>query len=148
MRITDQNNTVLDNYDLTIIIEISIFRADYESADSLTIMEDIDMNENRFRELRNPRDANDAVNKRYMNKRIEYETKDLENKFTTVQTQITKIQQQIDGIKPFSSDQNMGNNQIINVGYPRNPEHNIEYENDVVTTNFSMIMLKLLTENT
>ena len=30
----------------------------------------------------------------------------------------------------------MGNNRIINVGHPRNPEHNIEYENDAVTAKF------------
>ena len=42
---------------------MSIFGADYESADLLEIMEDLDMNENRIRDLRNPRDANDAVNK-------------------------------------------------------------------------------------
>ena len=30
----------------------------------------------------------------------------------------------------------MGDNQIINVGHPRNPEHNIKYENDVVTAKF------------
>ena len=35
------------------------------------------MNENRIKELRNPQDAFDAVNKRYMNKRIQYKTKDL-----------------------------------------------------------------------
>ena len=112
---------------------MSIFGADYESADSLEIMEDLDMNENRIRDLRNPRDANDAVNKKYMNKRIEYKTKDLENKLTEIQTQITNIQQQLDGTKPFTSDLDMGNNRIINVGHPRNPEHKIEHENDAVT---------------
>ena len=61
---------------------MSIFGADYKSVDLLTVMEDIDMNENRIKELRNPWDAHDAVNKRYMNKRIEYKTKDLENKHT------------------------------------------------------------------
>ena len=65
---------------------MSIFGADYQSADSLEIKEDIDVNENRIKELRNPRDANDVFNKRYMNKRIEYKTKDLENKLTTIQT--------------------------------------------------------------
>ena len=39
---------------------MSIFGADYETADSLEIMEAIDMNENRIKELSNPRDANDA----------------------------------------------------------------------------------------
>ena len=115
---------------------MSIFGADYESADLLEIMEDLDMNENRIRDLRNPRDANDAVNKKNMNKRIEYKTKDLENKLTAIQTQITNIQQQLDGTKPFTSDLDMGNNRIINVDHPRNPEHNIEHENDAVTAKF------------
>ena len=53
------------------------------------------MKENRIRELRNPRDANDTVNKRFMNKRIEYKTKTLENKLTAIQTQITNIQQNL-----------------------------------------------------
>ena len=59
---------------------MSIFGADYEFVDLLEIMEDLDKNENRIRDLRNPRDAYDAVNKRYMNKRIEYKTKELEKK--------------------------------------------------------------------
>ena len=115
---------------------MSIFGADYEFVDLLEIMEDLDMNENRIRDLRNPRDAYDAVNKRYMNKRIEYKTKELEQKLTAIQTQITNIQQQLDGTKPFTSDLDMGNNLIINVGHPRNPEHNIGHENDVVTAKF------------
>ena len=115
---------------------MSIFGADYEFVDLLEIMEDLDMNENRIKDLRNPRDANDAVNKRYMNKRIEYKTKDLEQKLTAIQTQITNIQQQLDGTKPFTSDLDMGNNRIINFGHPRNPEHNIEHENDAVTAKF------------
>ena len=115
---------------------MSIFGADYEFVDLLEIMEDLDMNENRIKDLRNPRDANDAVNKRYMNKRIEYKTKHLENKLTAIQTQITNIQQQLDGTKPFTLNLDMGNNQIINVGHPRNPDHNIEHENDVVTAKF------------
>ena len=42
---------------------MSIFGADYEFVDLLEIMEDLNMNENRIRDLRNPRDAYDAVNK-------------------------------------------------------------------------------------
>ena len=114
---------------------MSIFGADYES-DLLERMEDFDMNENRNKDLRIPRDANDVVNKRYMNKRIEYKTKDLENKLIAIQTQITNIQQQLDGTKLFTSDLDMGNNRIINVGHPRNPEHNIKHENDAVTAKF------------
>ena len=114
---------------------MSIFGADYES-DLLEILEDLDMNENRIKDLRNPRDANDAVNKRYMNKRLEYKTKDLENKLTAIPTQTTNIQQQPDATKPFTSDLDMGNNQIINIGHPRNPEHNVKHENDAVTAKF------------
>ena len=68
-----------------------------------------------------------------MYKRIEYKTKNLENKLTAIETQITNIKQQPDCTKPFTSDLDMGNNQVKNVGHPRNPEHNIEHENDVVT---------------
>ena len=68
-----------------------------------------------------------------MNKRLEYKIKELENKLTAIQT---NIQQQLDDTKPFTSDLDMGNNRIINVGHPRNPEHNIEYENDAVTAKF------------
>ena len=39
---------------------MSTVGADYETADSLEIIEDIDMNENRIKELRNPPDANNA----------------------------------------------------------------------------------------
>ena len=46
---------------------MSIFGADYEFVDLLEIMEVLDINDNRIKDLRNPRDANDAVNKRYMN---------------------------------------------------------------------------------
>ena len=112
---------------------MNIFGADYESADSLEIMEDLDINENRIKDLRNPRDAYDAVNKRYMNKRIEYKTNDLGNKLTAIQTQVTNIEQQLDGTKPFTSDLDMGNNRIINVGHQRNPEHNIKHEDDAVS---------------
>ena len=105
---------------------MSIFGADYES-DLLEIIEDLDMNKNRIIDLGNPQGGNDAVNKKYLNKRLEYKTKELENKLTAI------IQQQLDDTKPFTSDLDVGNNRIINVGHPRNPEHNIEYENDAVT---------------
>ena len=58
------------------------------------------MNENRIKELRSPQDGNDAVNKRYMNKHIEFKTKDLENK-------INKSQQLLDGTKPMASKLDM-----------------------------------------
>ena len=71
--------------------------------------------------------------KKYLNKRLEYKTKELEKKLTAIQT---NIQQQLDDTKPFTSDLDMGNNRIINVGHPRNPDHNIEYENDAVIAKF------------
>ena len=111
---------------------MSIFGADYES-DLREIIEDLDMNKNRIIDLGHPQDDYDAVNKKYLNKRLEYKTKELENKLTAI---LTNIQQQLDDTKPFTSDLDMGNNRIINVGHPRNPEHNIEYENDAVTAKF------------
>ena len=111
---------------------MSIFGADYES-DLLEIIEDLDMNKNRIIDLGHPQGGYDAVNKKYLNKRLEYKTKELENKLTAIQT---NIQQQPVDTKPSSSDLDMGNNRIINVGHPRNPEHNIEYENDAVTAKF------------
>ena len=56
-----------------------------------------------------------------MNKRIEYKTKDLENKLTAIQTQITNIQQQLNGTKSFTSDLDMGNNRIIKHWPPKKP---------------------------
>ena len=126
---------------------MSIFGADYESADSLEIMEDLDMNENRIRDLRNPRDANDAVNKKYMNKRDEYKTRDLENNFTAIQTQITNMQQQFDGTKPFTSDLDMGNHRIINVGHPETQNIISSMRMMQSQPNFFMTMLKSLTKN-
>ena len=111
---------------------MSIFGADYES-DLLEIIEDLDMNKNRIIDLGHPQGGHDAVNKKYLNKRLEYKTKELENKLTAI---LTNIQQQLDDTKPFTSDLDMGNNRIINVGHPRNPEHIIEYENDAVTAKF------------
>ena len=83
MLITDTKITVLTikltNYNRS-LDTMRIFGTDYEPADLLIIIEDLDMNDNRIRELRNPRDAKDAISKLYMNKRIEYSTKDLEMK--------------------------------------------------------------------
>ena len=50
---------------------MSIFGADYKYRETLEITDDLDMNENRIKELKNSQDAFDAVNKRYMNKWIE-----------------------------------------------------------------------------
>ena len=50
---------------------MSIFGQSYDYEDDLfVITDDLDMNENRIKELRSPQDGNDAVNKRYMNKQI------------------------------------------------------------------------------
>ena len=37
----------------------------------------------------------------------------------------------------------MGNNQIINVAHPRNPEENSEHEHDVVTAKFMYDYIKI-----
>ena len=58
---------------------MSIFGQSHDDEDDLfVITDDLDMNENRIKELRSQQDGKEAVNKRYMNKRIEYKTKDLE----------------------------------------------------------------------
>ena len=48
------------------------------------------MDGHRITDLKNPADSNVAVNKRYMNKRIEYKTKDLENPITTLKSRTDK----------------------------------------------------------
>ena len=116
---------------------MSIFGQSYDYEDDLFVVtDDLDMNENRIKELRNPQDGNDAVNKRYMNKRIEYKTKDLENK-------INKLQQLLDGTKPMTSKLDMGKNKIINVAQPGNPEHDVKYENDIVTSKYLYEYVKI-----
>ena len=76
---------------------MSIFGQSYDyEDDQFVITDDLDMNENRIKELRSPQGGNDVVNKRYMNKRIEYKTKDLEKKFNT-------LQQLLDGTKPMKT---------------------------------------------
>ena len=67
---------------------MSIFGADYKYRETLEITDDLDMNENRIKELKNSQDAFDAVNKRYMNKRIEYKTKDLEDRLTSFKSNV------------------------------------------------------------
>ena len=96
------------------------------------------MNENRIEELRNPLNTNDAVSKGYMNKQIEYKTKDMEDR-------IQALQQLIDGNKSLSN-LDMGNNRTINAAHPRNPEDDSEYECDMVTVKFCMIISILLIE--
>ena len=45
---------------------MSIFGSVYDSGDLLVITDDLDMDGNRIKELRNPADAFDAANKRYV----------------------------------------------------------------------------------
>ena len=99
---------------------------------------DLDMNRNRIIDLRNPQDTRDAVDKKYLNKRIEFKTKDFEDKLTTLGTKIAAL----DGTKPFTSDLNMGNNRIINVVHPRNPESS-EHEHDVVSAKYMYVNIKI-----
>ena len=119
---------------------MSIFGQSYDYEDDIfVITDDFDMDENRIKELRSPQDKNDAVNKRYMNKGIEYKTKDLENK-------INKLQQLLDGTKPMTSKLDMGKNLIINVAHLGNPEHDVKYENDVVTAKYLYEYVKIADE--
>lgn len=70
---------------------MSLFGPDYDyEDDSFVISGDLDMDGNRIRDLRNPADSYDAVNKKYMNKRIEYKTKYLENELSTIKSSINK----------------------------------------------------------
>ena len=70
---------------------VSIFGSDYDYRDDLFIISgDLAMDGNIITDLKNPADSNDAVNERYMNKRIEYKTKDLKNTLTTLKSRIDK----------------------------------------------------------
>ena len=89
-----------------------------DNLNGFIISGDLDMDRNRIIDLRNPQDVLDAVNKKYLNKRIEFKTRDLENKLTTLETKVAAF----DGTQPFTSDLNMGNNRIINVAHPRDPK--------------------------
>ena len=51
-----------------------------DNVDVFIISGDLDMDRNRIIDLRNPQDALDAVNKKYLNRRIEFKTRDLEKK--------------------------------------------------------------------
>ena len=44
---------------------------------------------------------------------------------------------------PMSLNLDMGNNRIINAAHPRNPAHDAEYENDVVTAKFLYNYVKI-----
>lgn len=114
---------------------MSIFGSDYGSGDLLVISNDLDMNGNRIKELKNPNDAYDAVNKRYVNKRIDYKIKYLEDKIDTVDKQSS--------LGTMTSDLDMANYRIINVAHPRDPNENSVYERDVVTSKFLYDYLKI-----
>ena len=113
---------------------MSIFGSDYDSGDLLVITDDLDMDGNRIKELRNPADTFDAVNKRYVKKRIEYKTKDLEDMINTLKSIVDKQSNPIN--EAMMSDLDMGNNRIINVAHPRIPNEYSAYERDVVTSKF------------
>ena len=115
---------------------MSIFGPDDIDDFFFIISRDLDMDGNRIMELRNPLNSNDAVNTRYLNRQIEFKTRDLVNRITTLETTI-------DGTKPRTSDLNMGNNRVINVAHPRNPEDDTEYENDVVTAKYLYNYVKI-----
>ena len=109
------------------------------------ISSNLDMDGNRIRELKSPLDSNDVVNKRYLNRRIDFKTNDLENKLTALETKIAAFQ--LDSTKPMTSDLDMSNNRITNVAHPRNPEHDAEYESDVVTAKFLYDYVKIADKN-
>ena len=56
--------------------------------DGFIISGDLDMDRNRIIDLRNPQDALDAVNKKYLNKRIKFKSKDLEDKLTPLKLKL------------------------------------------------------------
>ena len=116
---------------------MNIFGSNY-SDDLFLIKNDLDMEGNRIKDLRNPLDSFDAVNKRYMHKRIEFKTKELEKK-------LDKLTANTAG-QPIDSDLDMRNHRIINVGHPRDPKNNPEHENDVVTALYLNELLQLVEE--
>ena len=71
----------------------------------------------------------------------------LENKLTAIQTQITNIQQQLDGTKPFTSDLDMGNNRIIKLATQETQNIISSMRMMQSQPNFFTIMLKSLTKN-
>ena len=86
----DQINTATtyNNRTFDTAVKMSICGADYKYRETLEITDYLDMNENRIKELKNSQDAFDAVNKRYMNKRIEYNTKDLEDRLISFKSNV------------------------------------------------------------
>ena len=70
---------------------MSIFGQSYNYKDDLfVIKDDLDMEGNRITDLKSPADSNDAVNKKYVNKRIEYKTKDLDNNIASFKARLDK----------------------------------------------------------
>ena len=155
---------------------------------------DLDMQGNRIIDVKNPSDSLDAVNRKYVNKRLEFKTKLLADKLAEVsarldkenidslerhrvhyasiqqnkdeidklrtdlpgtdtslitanihnlQNQILALQDVIYGTEALHSDLNLGNNRIINIEHPRNPQDNPAYERDVVTAKYLYDYVKI-----
>ena len=70
---------------------MSIFGQSYNYKDDLfVITDDLDMEGNRIIYLKSPAGTNDAVNKKYVNKRIEYKAKYLDNKIASFKAKLDK----------------------------------------------------------
>ena len=70
---------------------MSIFGSNYiYEDDTFTISGDLDMEGNRIIDVQSPSDSYDAVNKRYVNKRLEYKTKLLDDKLAEVYARLNK----------------------------------------------------------
>ena len=70
---------------------MSIFGSNYiYEDDTYTISGDLDMEGNRIIDVQSPSDSYDAVNKRYVNKRLEYKTKLLDDKLAEVYARLNK----------------------------------------------------------
>ena len=68
---------------------MSIFGSNYiYEDDTYTISGDLDMEGNRIIDVQSPADSYDAVNKRYVNKRLEYKTKLLDDKLAEVNARL------------------------------------------------------------
>ena len=171
---------------------MSIFGSNYSyEDDTFTISGDLDMQGNKIIDVKTPSDSYDAVNKRYVNKRLEFKTKLLDDKLVEVsarldkenndnlerhqehyasiqqnkdkidklrtetdtslitanihnlQNQILSLQDIIYGTDALQSDLNLGNNRIINIEHPRNPQENPAYDRDVVTAKYFYDYVKI-----
>lgn len=102
---------------------MSIFGSDFGYEDDLYVISgDLDMEGNRITDLKNPADSNDAVNKKYMNKRIEYKTKDLENKLSTLKSKIDR-----------DTDDNLQRLRLFNASIQQNKEEISKLKTEIDT---------------